>query len=405
MSSITARQKHDIVFIEPKGDTKLGCIDSFSDSNGIKITTILVKALEKRELFESRPVVRNFLLAFKPEKPENGKLVGFHQHLESANHKVAKIAFDHVQSKGYMYPVIDEKIHRLGYKRLFLVKVYEDNQIIPPSPSSTVQKSSSPQFNPNDNFEVPPPPPPKSTEYFPQIDLSIYGIAPSNPSQASVPKPPQYANAFRLSNQNKPSAPPPYSSTSQVSSSLNFGANSMLKSLNTSAPSAPTMNNVQETAKDPASFYQSLERKLDSRHETQILHLRNFNNFIKTELISHVSKLVQAKDGLNVLDLACGKGGDIAKWLKTAAGKANSLLLLVIIPIIFSSIFLGLQRYVGVDIAEQSIKDYVERLTDRNDRFKFEKLIVADLNFQSLTSSTLITHEWANIGKLDYYLV
>jgi hypothetical protein len=61
-----------------------------------------------------------------------------------------------------------------------------------------------------------------------------------------------------------------------------------------------------------------------------------------------------------------------------------------------------LQRYVGVDIAEQSIKDYVERLQSRNDRFKFEKLIVADLNFQSLTSSTLITHEWANIGKLSY---
>jgi hypothetical protein len=347
MTSILPRHRHDIIFIEPKRDTKLGCIDSFTDSDGIKITTILVKAIERKELFESRLVVRKFLLAFKPEKPENDKLVGFHQHLDSANHKVANIVFDNVQSKGYMYPVIDEKIHSLGYKKLFLVKVYEDNQNMQ-LPSSEVPKSSSPQFNPNDDFEIPPPPPPKTNEYFPQIDLSIYGIVSSNPSQTSVPKPPPYvasniqaANAFPLSYQNKPSAPPPYSSTSQVSSSLNFGANSLLSSLQTPALPAPTINNhvpKQETAKDPASFYQSLERKLDSRHETQILHLRNFNNFIKTELISHVSKLVQAKDGLNVLDLACGKGGDIAKWLKTSAGTTNDSLPLVIISMIFSSI-------------------------------------------------------------------
>lgn len=332
MTSLAPRQRYDIIFIEPKGETRLGCIDSFTDSDGITITKVFVKALEKRELFDARPVVRQFLLAFKPEKPENAKLVGFHQHLESASHKVAKIAFDNVQSKGYMYPVVDEKIHRLGYKKLFLVKVYEDNQHMPPSPTAVITKpvSNEPEFNPNYEEEIPPPPPAKTTEYFAQIDLSIYGIAPVNPSKSSTQQPPAYVasniqatTAFPLNHHNKSSAP--YSSTSQAGSSLQFGATSALNSMtgfNSSTLPAPTISKVpkQEAPKEPASFYQKLERNLDSRHETQILHLRNFNNFIKTELISHVSKLVQAKDGLKVLDLACGKGGDIAKWLKTTAG-------------------------------------------------------------------------------------
>jgi mRNA (guanine-N7-)-methyltransferase len=59
----------------------------------------------------------------------------------------------------------------------------------------------------------------------------------------------------------------------------------------------------------------------EDRHNSQIFHLRNLNNWIKSAVIEyacrHLSMLV---NGVNVLDLGCGKGGDIGKWLKCGFG-------------------------------------------------------------------------------------
>ncbi|KAL9297864.1 hypothetical protein ACSQ67_023760 [Phaseolus vulgaris] len=68
---------------------------------------------------------------------------------------------------------------------------------------------------------------------------------------------------------------------------------------------------------------------LEEREASPIIHLKKLNNWIKSVLIQ-----LYARRGDAVLDLACGKGGDLIKWDKAKIG-----------------------YYVGIDIAEGSIKD------------------------------------------------
>ncbi|POM74715.1 MRNA cap guanine-N7 methyltransferase, partial [Phytophthora palmivora] len=79
--------------------------------------------------------------------------------------------------------------------------------------------------------------------------------------------------------------------------------------------------------KDPdaaAAFYNQLQRSAQSdRADSLLFHMRALNNW-----------------GDRVLDLACGKGGDLMKWTKR-----------------------NLSLYVGVDIAQKSLEDAVERYT------------------------------------------
>ena len=55
------------------------------------------------------------------------------------------------------------------------------------------------------------------------------------------------------------------------------------------------------------------------RSESSIYYLRNFNNWIKSVLINEFISKIRAESGVSnasVLDLGCGKGGDILKWKK-----------------------------------------------------------------------------------------
>ena len=95
-----------------------------------------------------------------------------------------------------------------------------------------------------------------------------------------------------------------------------------------------------------AQHYNSLA----DRHRTlssgsDILHLRNLNNWIKSVLIGQ-----HMKPGHGVLDLACGKGGDLNKF------KIG-----------------GVEQYVGIDIAGQSVRDAVHRFSgsDRHPPMRF----------------------------------
>ncbi|KAA3486773.1 mRNA cap guanine-N7 methyltransferase 1 isoform X2 [Gossypium australe] len=65
---------------------------------------------------------------------------------------------------------------------------------------------------------------------------------------------------------------------------------------------------------------------LEEREASPIIHLKKLNNWIKSVLIQ-----LYARRGDAVLDLACGKGGDLIKWDKAKVG-----------------------YYVGIDIAEGS---------------------------------------------------
>ncbi|KAL9102302.1 MAG: hypothetical protein Q9163_002520 [Psora crenata] len=79
-------------------------------------------------------------------------------------------------------------------------------------------------------------------------------------------------------------------------------------------------------------------RKTDSR----IKGLRSFNNWIKSTIIHKFSPNEDARggDSLNVLDIGCGKGGDLGKWAQAPQ------------PVGY---------YVGVDVAEVSIDQARER--------------------------------------------
>lgn len=66
-------------------------------------------------------------------------------------------------------------------------------------------------------------------------------------------------------------------------------------------------------------------------------------------------RLQQSREGMVVLDLACGKGGDIRKWTKATA---------------------GMKQYVGADIAKGSLEDFVQRIDAARDlRVRSDSLI------------------------------
>ncbi|PHT72654.1 mRNA cap guanine-N7 methyltransferase 1 [Capsicum annuum] len=84
---------------------------------------------------------------------------------------------------------------------------------------------------------------------------------------------------------------------------------------------------------------------LEEREASPIIHLKKLNNWIKSVLIQ-----LYTKRGDAVLDLACGKGGDLIKWDKAKIG-----------------------YYVGIDIANGSIEDCRTRYNGEADHHQRRK--------------------------------
>jgi len=66
----------------------------------------------------------------------------------------------------------------------------------------------------------------------------------------------------------------------------------------------------------------------DTRKDSRIFHLRNFNNWAKSTLIHEflekIKRRKRTSDDIVILDLACGKGGDLLKWQK---GKVDHVIM------------------------------------------------------------------------------
>ena len=73
----------------------------------------------------------------------------------------------------------------------------------------------------------------------------------------------------------------------------------------------PALNSWVEPGEEATCAVQLLPSTL-LYMQSPIFYMRNFNNWVKSILIrSHLSQLTQ---GATVLDLCCGKGGDMLKW-------------------------------------------------------------------------------------------
>lgn len=132
----------------------------------------------------------------------------------------------------------------------------------------------------------------------------------------------------------------------------------MASSLATDATSTLNSDVKTETkiSEVVAGHYNKLDEKgLEERTKSRIFYLRNFNNWIKSMLIGDYLDKVKQQNSLSnkeitVLDLCCGKGGDLLKW------KIG-----------------GIDYLVCADIAETSVQQCEKRFNDMWNRSQHER--------------------------------
>jgi len=118
-------------------------------------------------------------------------------------------------------------------------------------------------------------------------------------------------------------------------------------------------------AAEADAFYSNLTRSLDTRADSWLFHMRSFNGWVKATQIAELDPRVQVQlrkkkgKALRVLDLACGKGGDLGKWSLHSR---------------------GIENYVGIDVARGSLKDAAIRARKmRNNKIPRCTFTCADL--------------------------
>ncbi|XP_013201244.2 mRNA cap guanine-N7 methyltransferase [Amyelois transitella] len=88
-------------------------------------------------------------------------------------------------------------------------------------------------------------------------------------------------------------------------------------------PHVPPKNSEHSSV--VAAHYNHLEEKgLKERFNSPIFYVRNFNNWVKSVLIQEYTDKIREKDygrQLKILDICCGKGGDLSKWQKARVEK------------------------------------------------------------------------------------
>ena len=85
---------------------------------------------------------------------------------------------------------------------------------------------------------------------------------------------------------------------------------------------------------------------IEGRKASRIIFLRSFNNWIKACMIKIVANKLGSN--LSVLDLCCGRGGDLEKYFKS-----------------------GVRLYVGADLAEELLRNAIDRIEKlQKEKFK-----------------------------------
>ncbi|EGT39725.1 CBN-TAG-72 protein [Caenorhabditis brenneri] len=121
------------------------------------------------------------------------------------------------------------------------------------------------------------------------------------------------------------------------------------------------------SAAEVAEHYNKVRQAgIEDRKESRIFFMRNMNNWIKSQLISDAMKIVNENDVRDprVLDIACGKGGDLRKWDIS-----------------------GAKHVVMADVADVSVKQAEERYKQMHkypDNIFSAQFIVADCTKENL---------------------
>ncbi|PWN50378.1 hypothetical protein IE53DRAFT_98188 [Violaceomyces palustris] len=154
-----------------------------------------------------------------------------------------------------------------------------------------------------------------------------------------------------------------------------------------------------EDAAEVADHYNKRrEVGIEAREESPIIKLRKFNNWIKSVLIGQFARGQPGHEDRNgkprngrILDLGCGKGGDLKKWDKTHP-----------------------REFVGVDIAEVSIEQARNRHKETGQRWKatffafdcfgtpLSQVIPRELlepGFDSVTLQFCMHYAWESVQK------
>jgi hypothetical protein len=168
----------------------------------------------------------------------------------------------------------------------------------------------------------------------------------------------------------KMAPPPPIPSfPSSTTNTTNTNSNSSLGK----RPREITADDDQGQAK---GFYNRLDRSREDRKKGSAAKMRARHNWIKNVLISKtISKVKSPNNNICVLELSCGKGGDFFK-IKNACPNGSTL------------------NYVGVDIADVSLKEVVKRISEqkgRNNRGAFKtnvRLSCVDLGKDDMVGHT-----------------
>ncbi|KAF4788915.1 mRNA cap guanine-N7 methyltransferase [Turdus rufiventris] len=124
-----------------------------------------------------------------------------------------------------------------------------------------------------------------------------------------------------------------------------------------------------------AAHYNELQEVgLEKRSQSRIFYLRNFNNWTKSVLIGEfIDRVRQKKSDITVLDLGCGKGGDLLKWKK---GRIKKL--------------------VCTDIADISVQQCKHRYEEMKSRCRYNEHIFDAEFIQADSTKDLLSSKYSD---------
>lgn len=138
-------------------------------------------------------------------------------------------------------------------------------------------------------------------------------------------------------------------------------------------------NEIRTQISKIADFYDTrIEDTFEERKTNGSLAIRNFNNWVKMQLISQSSD-----EGSICMDLCGGRGGDLGKWIKNK-----------------------IKGLVFVDISKMSVYSAISRYSRNSDKFDSlpTRFIVSDCTSQSLLSEIKRINVWYDVVSCQFAL-